>query len=111
MSYKQALVLYNPSPDQISHSWPEYLSDVFKKAGLHDVSSEDLWPHLSRHRYNVDVALLVYEEIIDGLALKKKATPEKIFELRSRLAKASVECQEGAAWWIRKIVTTARTPG
>ena len=58
----------------------------------------------------MDVALLVYEELIDMIVIQQRATPEEIKELRTRLAKAAAEVRQGAAWNIRKLVALGRKP-
>ena len=58
----------------------------------------------------MDGSLLVYEELIDMLASKQKASHEEISVLKPRLAKAAAESRRGAGWNTKRLIAAGQKP-
>ena len=59
---------------------------------------------------HMDGSLLVYEELIDMLVSKQKATHEEISELRTRLTEAAAESRRGAGWNTKRLIAVGQKP-
>ena len=59
---------------------------------------------------HMDGSLLVYEELIEPLATKQKATREQMSVLRSRLTKAAAESRRGAGWDTKRLIGVGQKP-
>ena len=73
-------------------------------------NSSVCYPPASHAYLQMDLAMLAYDEFVDGYARMQKATPEEIEDLRSRVVKAGVEIRQGAAWIIPRLVFVGRKP-
>ena len=73
-------------------------------------SFEGSWPERSYLGMHMDGSLLVYEELIDMLATKQKASHEEISELRTRLVKAAAESRRGVGWNTERLIAVGQKP-
>lgn len=94
----------------IPSSWPDKLGDVFRTAGLQDVSFGGKWTEYGYLSYHMDVGLLVFEEMIDELESHEEHDPADIDQLRGLLKGAVHQSRQGAAWSLRSVIAVGRKP-
>ena len=90
--------------------WPAELGAYFTNLGFKNVHVQGKWTDRTHVYFHQDVGLLVYEELIDLIALRPNITQKEVTELRGRLAEAAAESRRGAAWDVQKLTTVGQKP-
>lgn len=91
-------------------TWPAELDSFFLKQGMQDITLQTKWTNNAYARTHQEVAIMVYEELLQMITSKPATTAEEGEELRQLFKEAVKESEDGAAWNIAKIYVTGRKP-